>query len=340
MIIETEHPWQSGPTELINHALDHLHKGTDFDHRIAFLLLDLGVETLFKTFLMLPDRVTGTEVGFQDRKKAAEGNFHQVVCGVQTAAGECLEQIDLGYVEYFHGIRNTLYHQGDGISVPPEKTQGYAELAVDLLNALIHVDLTSTLLQPQLEKEFIEQVEQARIALAQLRDVAAYIIGEFEPSLLKPSLIEGIYGISQMLGKQPEDFAEMLHDYVGNLDGYSYIAGAVDHFYEWQETGQPSDYLPPDLTDPTTLYLRYIQSFVDSCDEAKGNKLFDILMDYWPLRDAISDLSIGNSAEIPSLIERCHRIISQLEYYRETLPKWLNKQMDNDQQTESDRVGD
>jgi hypothetical protein len=65
------HPWQSGPTELISHAIEHLHNRTEFDNRIAFLLFDVGVETLFKTFLMLPDEVTGAKTSFQKRKDAA-----------------------------------------------------------------------------------------------------------------------------------------------------------------------------------------------------------------------------------------------------------------------------
>jgi len=32
-------PWQSGPAGLIRYALIHLHRESDFDHRIAFLLL-------------------------------------------------------------------------------------------------------------------------------------------------------------------------------------------------------------------------------------------------------------------------------------------------------------
>ena len=72
------HPWQSGPTELIAHAIEHLHKETEFDNRIAFLLFDVGIETLFKTYLMLPESTTGAKTSFQKRKIAANGQIHSL----------------------------------------------------------------------------------------------------------------------------------------------------------------------------------------------------------------------------------------------------------------------
>lgn len=82
-----EHPWQHGPTELIAYAIVHMHRPSDFDHRVAFLLLDVGVETLFKVFLSLPGRVTSTNLSFKERRDAVEGNFHQLLEGVADLTG-------------------------------------------------------------------------------------------------------------------------------------------------------------------------------------------------------------------------------------------------------------
>jgi hypothetical protein len=155
-------PWQSGPAELIRYALIHLYRESDFDRRIAFLLLDVGVETLFKTYLLLPEEVTGTTTRYPDRKAAAEGNFHGLVRGVKNASGSALASFNLAQVQYYHDLRNKLYHQGNGITVPAEEAKGYAQLATGLLKALLDVDLTDELQRPETEARLIaEQKAQA-----------------------------------------------------------------------------------------------------------------------------------------------------------------------------------
>ena len=68
-VINLQHPWQSGPTELIEYAITLLHQETDFQHRMAFLLLDVGAETLLKTYLTLSDSVTGSKTKWNWKEK-------------------------------------------------------------------------------------------------------------------------------------------------------------------------------------------------------------------------------------------------------------------------------
>jgi len=145
------HPWQHGPSELISHAIEHMHEGSDFDRRIAFLLLDIGVETSLKTFLTLPDTVTHTTIKFQERKSAAEGGFHAVLEGLKKAAQpKKLLGINLDEVEFYHTKRNTLYHDGNGITVSAELVEKYASLSVGLLKNLLDIDLSDELNLPKL----------------------------------------------------------------------------------------------------------------------------------------------------------------------------------------------
>ena len=51
----TTHPWQSGPTELFKFALENLRIPNEINQRISFLLFDIGIETLFKTYLILSE---------------------------------------------------------------------------------------------------------------------------------------------------------------------------------------------------------------------------------------------------------------------------------------------
>lgn len=46
-----EKPWQVMPAKIIELALEHAEKETDFDHQISFLLLDVGVELILKGYL-------------------------------------------------------------------------------------------------------------------------------------------------------------------------------------------------------------------------------------------------------------------------------------------------
>jgi hypothetical protein len=145
------HPWQNGPTELIEFALANLYGSDDFHQRIAFLVLDIGVETLFKTYLTLPDKTTGTKLAYGERKKASDGSFHELCDGIERAAATRIEGINLSHVEFYHELRNKLYHQGNGITIPTDKARGYAALAVELLSRLLEVDLSDELRKPQIE---------------------------------------------------------------------------------------------------------------------------------------------------------------------------------------------
>ena len=50
-MINVKHPWQAVPTELIEYAVNLSKSEDEFKKRTAFLLLDVGVETLFKLIL-------------------------------------------------------------------------------------------------------------------------------------------------------------------------------------------------------------------------------------------------------------------------------------------------
>ena len=199
---DIRHPWQNGPAELIACALEHLHREGEADQRIAFLLLDVSVETLFKTFLLLSEKVTGTKHAYGERKKAAEGTFRELCDGLEATAGTRLKGIDLADVLFYHDKRNQLYHEGNGITVPRNLVRDYAKLTVGMLNCLLGVDLSDELRKPEIEalraaerkaqqerekreiEEQISKIQQARRALAQTAEMA---IEKIYPKLLLPS---------------------------------------------------------------------------------------------------------------------------------------------------------
>ena len=58
--IDFEYPWQITPTKLIEFGIELLGKTDAFEKQVGFLLVDVGVETLFKVYLSLDADVTGS----------------------------------------------------------------------------------------------------------------------------------------------------------------------------------------------------------------------------------------------------------------------------------------
>jgi len=148
-MIKTQHPWQAGPTELIEFALEHMHKGGDVDRRLAFLILDVGVETLFKTFLTLPEGVFKHQINREERSKAAKGNFPELLRAIQNSDPEKAADVPFSHIEHYHNLRNMLYHQGNQVTaIPMHQLEGYAKLAVNLLREYLDVNLSPKLKRP------------------------------------------------------------------------------------------------------------------------------------------------------------------------------------------------
>jgi len=216
MTTVTTHPWQNGPTELIEFAIEHLHKETEFDQRISFLLLDVGVEILFKTFLTLPSDVTGVKLKFPDRKKAAEGSFHDLVKAVKASAPSKISEFNFAHIQFYHDLRNKLYHQGNGITIPTEKAKGYAKLAVRLLEVLLDVNLTHLLREPEIKAQLKEKQEKLEQGLNQqiimihkeldhLKVEVRLAIEKIEPRLLLPSFEKQLIAFYEFEGHERDE---------------------------------------------------------------------------------------------------------------------------------------
>lgn len=192
--MELKHPWQKGPAELIDYAIVHLYLDGGFNQRIAFLLLDIGVETLMKVFLSLPENKTGVKTSYAKRKEAINAGFHLLVKGVQDAAADRIKGIDLAHIQYFHGIRNKLYHESDSITIPHSTAKEYAVLAVKLLDKLLGIDLRKQLESNQGNKKenntndgFVGLKEAIRVELDNLHKELEFCIEKIEPKLLLPT---------------------------------------------------------------------------------------------------------------------------------------------------------
>ena len=115
-----EPPWASGPKEILKHGLILLREDTDTNRRLAMLSIDNAVELIAKTFLSLPRRVTGFRIGRDKRSEITE-SFPGPLDALERYAPERMQDVNLAWIEWFHGMRNDLYHYGNGLTVEREK---------------------------------------------------------------------------------------------------------------------------------------------------------------------------------------------------------------------------
>lgn len=124
----TKQPWASGPSEILQHGLSLIHEDSDKNRRLALLSIDNAIELTIKTYLGLPRRITGINLSRKEFADISE-SFPRMLDALEEYAANKLEGIDLGEIEWFHRLRNQLYHQGNGLTVDRDKVEIYAELA-------------------------------------------------------------------------------------------------------------------------------------------------------------------------------------------------------------------
>ena len=130
------HPWTEGPRELIQHAVDHLAEGSDFDRRVAMISIDNAVELTIRTYLGLPDRARGGQGPSRSRLEDASQSFPALLDLLERHAEGKLEGVSLADIEWYHRIRNQLYHEGNGITVERERVEAYLQVARALFESL------------------------------------------------------------------------------------------------------------------------------------------------------------------------------------------------------------
>lgn len=142
-------PWTSGPRELLEHAIDHFEKGSAFDYRISFISIDNSIELMIKTYLGLPKRIRKSDGPSRRKLSEASNSFPELLDLLEEFGSDKLEGIELGDIEWYHRIRNTLYHDGNGVTVDKEKVDSHLQIAVILFNSLFNEAFnTETPLEP------------------------------------------------------------------------------------------------------------------------------------------------------------------------------------------------
>ncbi|MEH6458223.1 MAG: hypothetical protein V7749_17980 [Cocleimonas sp.] len=192
-------PWQKAPVKIVVEAISHAKNNNEEDNLIAFLLLDVAAEMLLKTYLGLPKKLTGATTSDDERFSITRKGFHDVVEGVKNSR-QGIKDKDLARVEFFHGIRNKLYHQGNGLTVPVAHLTEYIEVLKVLFRQLLKIDLDDYFLGSSMTKEEVMAIAEIKVEVVEalgvsrnlkekLRSYCELIIEAISPKLLLPSYI-------------------------------------------------------------------------------------------------------------------------------------------------------
>lgn len=169
MAVNSAAPWASGPGEILQHGLSLLRNDSDVNRRLAMIAIDNAVELTIKTYLGLPKRIIGLTISRKEFSEIAE-SFPSLLDAVEKYAEDKLAGVNLGEIEWYHRLRNQLYHQGNGLTVERDKVEVYAELANVLFKNLFGFELVhSPKGSQQLLGEFMElwaKLEAGMISMA------------------------------------------------------------------------------------------------------------------------------------------------------------------------------
>jgi len=153
-------PWQYFPKKFIQFASQFKTTNDEFERLIAYLMLDVGVETLCKVYLLMTNSDT---IKYKKREEIANGtiskniipdsgitaadfdtaNFHILVENVKRLSDSKINDEDIKKAEYFHKLRNNIYHQGVKSAPPKKDFEEYLSLANSLLDTLLGVNNTA-----------------------------------------------------------------------------------------------------------------------------------------------------------------------------------------------------
>ncbi len=133
-------PWVTGPAEILEHGLSLLETDNDKNRRLAMIAIDNSVELAIKTYLGLPKRITSLSITRKEYDEISE-SFPRMLDALEKHCEDKIEGLDLGEIEWYHRIRNQLYHQGNGLTVEREKVTIYSELAKLLFKNLFDTEV-------------------------------------------------------------------------------------------------------------------------------------------------------------------------------------------------------
>jgi hypothetical protein len=276
---KVQHPWQSGPTELIAHAIEHYRRGTESDNRIAFLLFDVGVETLFKTFLTLPDGVVQFQTKRNERLQAAEGNFHELLRAVKDSNPKKASKFNFAHIDHFHDLRNTLYHQGNRVTtVPTGQLEEYSKLAIQLLKEYLDIEIEEDNKQELVQPDHFLILARIRKNIASLESNAPLMVEHLYPQIAARRIEAQLRHIRTDTGPddmsyQPSVRAKFVQQ---RIDAFNKITG-------WDITEDDHELVENIVDNPEQLHIWLAFEEISNGDSGKAWIKYKVTVDFLEL---------------------------------------------------------
>lgn len=232
-------PWSSGPAEILKHALDLLQQDSDTNRRLAMISIDNSVELMIRTYLGLPGSVTGLAITHKEYEEF-ENSFPKLLDALNTYARDRINGIDLTHINWYHRLRNTLYHEGNGLTIEKEKVTIYSELAHQLFTSLFGFRIDTS---KDKENELLAEFMQASTEVNRIYFHALFLldfIDKFGERISNEELLRKIFEkdiISNKDLKESIDLLNIRDDIIHNRTDYKKLLNkkTINELYKFAE---------------------------------------------------------------------------------------------------------
>ncbi|MEA9557443.1 hypothetical protein VC273_16480 [Xanthomonas nasturtii] len=135
-------PWVHGPFDLLRHGEEHRQGSRDFDRRIALISFDNAIEMAVVTYLDLNPAQRGGLSYRQEDVTHWKRNFHTKLEFIErfTNSKGTSMLVQRDEMIYYHGLRNDLYHGGNGTVPALHAIEGARRAALWIVTLLFDVD--------------------------------------------------------------------------------------------------------------------------------------------------------------------------------------------------------
>jgi hypothetical protein len=201
-LILIERPWLKGSVELLEHAVSHYKKGSPSDLRFAMIHIDNSIELAGRLYLKMDVRLQDSLS--PSEAKEFERHFDKLMKHLSIHL--TMDNITRGSIEYFHEIRNNLYHNGSGISVDPDIVNTYIATASRLLYQMFNLKLGlgETDSDEQIvnsiadnSKKIESELPPAKAVMQKVTRMSIQLINKFEDLVSKRYQLEGYHVIKE-----------------------------------------------------------------------------------------------------------------------------------------------
>ena len=275
-------------------------------------------------------------------------DMDELIDAIKKAAPADLSLCNLAHVEFYHDIRNHLYHQGNGITVPDSNLLGYAKLATILMKELLGVDFTThPVLAPEKILEIKELQEKLDGALKRLSFAAQLVMEVAEPRLVLPTNMDKMRRLSKDLDicnfpSKIDDFIDMIETSVQDEIVKQWIKGLIaTSSYDSAQALTNAKYIIESLYDPTFFYLvvigtLYLPDGRIEKDELYSEEDISVLGDeeyhiaglYQTAsfyREHLNYFFHSEQDCLVVIIEKCRELISTLDALSFKLTAWMKE---------------